>query len=91
MGTIYKEAARVVVWLGPESEYSTLAINILAFPGQQIVMTMINGLSQPREQPRLTGVVTEHHCRTIRRRGAQETRSYSDHSSAESGLCKRSN
>uniref|UniRef100_A0A0B7K7P8 Heterokaryon incompatibility domain-containing protein n=1 Tax=Bionectria ochroleuca TaxID=29856 RepID=A0A0B7K7P8_BIOOC len=40
MATIYKEAARVVVWLGPESESSTLAIKTLAFLGQQIVMTM---------------------------------------------------
>jgi hypothetical protein len=40
MSNIYKEAARVVVWLGPESESSTLAIKTLAFLGQQIVMTM---------------------------------------------------
>ncbi|VUC35364.1 unnamed protein product [Clonostachys rosea] len=40
MATIYKEATRVVVWLGPESESSVLAIKTLAFLGQQIVMTM---------------------------------------------------
>ena len=38
MGEIYKAADRVVVWLGPESKKSSLAISTLDYLGRQIVL-----------------------------------------------------
>jgi hypothetical protein len=45
MGNIYKFARRVVVWLGPRSENSGLAISTLAFLGKQVEVNKIYGRS----------------------------------------------
>ncbi|GES59488.1 HET-domain-containing protein [Aspergillus terreus] len=48
MSTIFREADRVVVWLGPESTDSNLAMQRLDFIGKQVVNTMDNwNISSP--------------------------------------------
>lgn len=44
MAAIYKSASRVVVWLGPDSEDSDLAMKTLYYLGQQVVCTKDNWL-----------------------------------------------
>ncbi|CAG7555893.1 unnamed protein product [Fusarium equiseti] len=39
MATIYREATRVLVWLGPSTAYSSLAMKTLSYIGSQVVIT----------------------------------------------------
>ena len=52
MGTIYSKARQVIVWLGPESENSSLAIKALQWIGRDGKFAQSDDTLWKSEQPR---------------------------------------
>ena len=47
MGTIYKMAQRVIVWLGPASDLSTRGLELLAASGGKLLLSRVHLINAP--------------------------------------------
>ena len=55
MGIIYSRAQRVVVWLGPEADESTLAIDVLSFLGSNVDVNLCEPTMQIIPKTQISG------------------------------------